>query len=107
MQVQLFPTARTWNRDHEVPSRITDQPFYLALVVALGRTAELIGKQIVTLQLGEGPRPLPIIAAQDLRYRDLYVVVEKPRGLAAAFIASMHTPFSISFSVLYRIHRKP
>src|SRR6201999_4100677 len=49
MQVQLVPTARTRNRNHEVPSRVADQPFYLALVVALGRTTELVGKQIVTL----------------------------------------------------------
>ena len=49
MRVQLFPTAEARNRNHEVPPRITDQAFDLALIVALGRAAELIGEQIVTL----------------------------------------------------------
>ncbi len=47
LSVQLLPTARTWNRDHEVAPRVTHQAFHLALVVApvvaLGRAAELIG----------------------------------------------------------------
>src|ERR1700733_13511287 len=34
--VQLLPTVLTWNRHHEVPPRITDQSFYLALIVTLG-----------------------------------------------------------------------
>lgn len=45
-----------------------------------GWTAELIGKQIVTLQLGERPSALPLLTAQDLRHGDLGVVVEYPRG---------------------------
>jgi hypothetical protein len=44
VRVPLLPTVRTWNRHHEVPPRITDQSFYLALIVTLGWTAELIGK---------------------------------------------------------------
>src|ERR1019366_10102494 len=61
VRVQLFPTRHAWNRDHEVPPCVTDQAFDLALVVAPGRAAELIGEQVVTLQLGEGPRPLPFL----------------------------------------------
>src|ERR1035437_5458523 len=44
MRVQLIPAIYTWNRNHEVPPRITDDPFYLTLVVTLGGTPELIGE---------------------------------------------------------------
>ena len=64
MRVQLFPAACARNRNHEVTPRIADQAFDLALIVALGRAAELIGEQIVALQLGEGSRLQPLLAAQ-------------------------------------------
>ena len=76
--VELLPTVEVRNRNHEVASHIADQALDLALIVALGRASELIREEIITLQLGEGPRTLPLFAAQNLRYRDLRVVVENP-----------------------------
>src|SRR5271156_3026043 len=83
LNVPLLPAGHAGNRHHEVPPRISDQPFHLALVVALRRTAELVREQIMALQLGERPRSLPLLAAEDLRHRDLGVVVEDARGYAA------------------------
>src|SRR5665213_3771891 len=62
--VELLPTVEVRYRNHEVPPCIADQAFDLTLIVALGWSSELIRKQIVTLQLGEGPRTLPLFAAQ-------------------------------------------
>ena len=53
------------NRNHEVAPGIADETLNLALVITLGRTPELVGKQIVTLQLKEGLRPGPLITTQD------------------------------------------
>src|SRR5665213_2384463 len=44
--------------------RCSARSWAVALIVALGRTTELIGEQIVTLQLGERPRLLPLLAAE-------------------------------------------
>jgi hypothetical protein len=45
------------NRHHEVAPRVSHQPFDLALVVALARSAETVGEQIVRLQFAEDPGP--------------------------------------------------
>src|SRR6185437_3749932 len=97
MCVQLIPTRRTRNRNHEVPSCIADQTFYLALIVALGGSAELVGEQIVTLQLGESPCALPLLAAQDLGYGDLSVVVEYPCGHTVEVRKGLHMAFKKCF----------
>ena len=47
--VERFPACRPWNRHHEVAPRVADPVLDLALVVALGRAAELLGEQVVTL----------------------------------------------------------
>src|SRR5439155_9746676 len=60
----------------EVPPRIADQPFDLALVVAFAGSAEPILEQVVRLQLAEHPRPLPLAVTEDAGHRDLGVVVE-------------------------------
>ena len=80
MRVQLIPTVHARNGNHEVPPGIADQSLHLALVVALGRSPELIGEQIMALQLGEGSRLQPLLAAQNPSHRDLRVVVENARG---------------------------
>src|SRR6202140_2863829 len=76
MRVQLLPTLHPRNRHQKVPPRVTHQPFHLPLVVALARTSELLLKQIVALQFRERPRLLPLSASQNLRHRQLRVVVE-------------------------------
>ena len=38
---------------HEVAPRVAHQPFDLAVVVALARSSEAIGEQVVRLQLAE------------------------------------------------------
>ena len=46
-----------------------------------GGSAELIGEQIVTLQLGEGPRALPL-SPPKIFATAIFVVVENPLGNA-------------------------
>src|SRR6266851_9862807 len=93
VSVQLFPARYAWNRNHEVPPSIANQAFDLALVVALGWTAELLREQIVTLQLGESPRLLPLFSPQNPRHSDLRVVVKYPRGHAAEVRKGPHMAF--------------
>lgn len=47
-----------------------------AFVIALARPPELLREQVVTLQLRERPRLVPCSVAQDLRHRQLRVVVQ-------------------------------
>jgi hypothetical protein len=65
----------------------------LALIVALGRASELLCEQIVTLQLGEGLRLLPFLPAQNLRYRDLGVVIKNPRRNGVEIREGPHMAF--------------
>ena len=65
---------RDWNE--VVPSRIADEPFDFALVVAFARSAETILEQVVRLQFGEYARPLPLAVTQDAGHRDLGVVIQ-------------------------------
>src|SRR5664280_2216778 len=102
MHVQLFPVRNAWNRDHEVPTCIAYQSFDLALIVALGRTTELIRKQIVALQLGERSRSLPLFAAQYPGNGDLRVVVENPCRNGAEVCEGTHMAFEERLSGLGR-----
>ena len=47
--VERLPACGARNRHHEVAPRVADQVLRLALVVALGRSVELLGEQMVTL----------------------------------------------------------
>jgi hypothetical protein len=60
MAVQRFEALEHRDWYEEVPSRIADQPFDFALVVAFARSAEPVLEQVVRLQLVERPRPLPL-----------------------------------------------
>src|SRR5713101_9287882 len=60
----------------EVPPPIAYQPFDLALVVAFARPAEPVLEQVVRLQLGEHPRPLPLAVTENAGHRDLGVVIQ-------------------------------
>ena len=53
-----------------------DQPFDFALVVAFARSAEPVLKQVVRLQLGKHPRPLPLAVPKDADHRELGVVIQ-------------------------------
>src|SRR5271156_6800053 len=57
LRVELSEAGRVRDRHHEVAPRIADQPFDLALVVALAWPAEAVGEQVVGLQLAEDPSP--------------------------------------------------
>src|SRR3712207_6936541 len=57
------------------PPRSTRFP-YTTLYRSLAGSAEAVEEQVVRLQLGEGPGPLPLAAAQDAGRRQLGVVVE-------------------------------
>ena len=74
--VEIIEARRCRHRRHEVGAGVFDQPFDLALVVALARTAEAIGEQVVADQFGERPCPLAPAVAADLGHRDLEVVVK-------------------------------
>jgi hypothetical protein len=67
-------SARDW--DQEVAPGVTDQALDLALVVAFAGPAEAVEEQVARPQLGEGPGPLPLAAAQDPGHRQPGVVVE-------------------------------
>ena len=74
--VQLLPIADPRHRHQKAASGIAHQSFHLAFVIALARTSELLGKQVMALQLGEGPRLLPRTIPQNPRHRQLGVVVQ-------------------------------
>src|SRR5204862_6631457 len=76
MGVQRFEALEHRDRYEEVPSRIADQPFDLALVVAFARSSEPVLEQVVRLQLVERPRPLPLAVTEDAGNHDPGVVVE-------------------------------
>src|ERR1700724_3152746 len=59
-----------------VPSRIADEPFDFALVVAFARSAEPVLEQVVRLQLGEHARPLPLAVTEDAGHCDSGVVIQ-------------------------------
>src|SRR5664280_3781983 len=86
IRVQLFPAVDARNRNHEVPPCIADESLHVALVVALAWAPELVGEQIVALQLQECLRLRPFLAAKDPRHCDLGVVVEDARGNGAKII---------------------
>ena len=91
--VERLPACRTRNRHHEVAPRVADQVLHLPLVVALGRSAELLGEQVVALQLGEGPRLLPLPIAKDPGHGQRGVVVENPRRHAAEVLEGADMSF--------------
>src|ERR1035437_9478298 len=102
---QLLPTPHPRNRHHKVPPRVTHQPFHLPLVVALARTPELLFKQIVALQFRECPRLLPLSALQNLRHRQLRVVVENLPRHSLEISKGAHVSFQKRFRRLRRKRR--
>src|SRR5450830_489750 len=74
--VQRFEALERRDWYEEVPSRIADEPFDFALVVAFARPAEPILEQVVRLQLGEHARALPLAITEDAGHRDLGVVIQ-------------------------------
>src|SRR5271163_4217837 len=76
MRVQRLEALEHRDWHEEVPSRIADQPFDFALVVAFARPAEPVLEQVVRLQLGERARPLPLAVTEDAGHRDLGVVIQ-------------------------------
>jgi hypothetical protein len=72
------------------------------LIVALRRTAKLLGKQVVTLQLGEGSCLLPLAVTKNPGHGKLGVVIENPRRNAAQILEGAHMSFEESFGRLCR-----
>jgi len=69
----------------------------LALVITLGRAAELLPEQVMTLQLGEGSGLQPLAVAQDPRHRQRGVVIQNPRRYAAKIGKGSYVSFEKSF----------
>jgi len=63
MRIQRLEVGEHRDRHHEVPSRVADEPFDLAFIVALAWTAE-------------HARALAFAVVQDARHSDLCVVIE-------------------------------
>ena len=107
MGVQRREAVEHRDRHQEVAPRITDQPFDLALVVALARSAEPVLEQVMRLQLAEHPRALPLAVTQDAGHRDLGVVVEDRLRHAAEEAERSHVAVAERFRRLRRIgHHK-
>src|SRR6266700_2442462 len=83
MGVQRLEAFEHRDGYEEVPSRIANQPFDFALVVAFARSAEPILEQVVRLQLGKHARALPLAVTEDTGHRDLGVVVQDRLRYAA------------------------
>src|SRR5271168_3297466 len=76
MGVQRLEALEHRDWYEKVPTRIADEPFDFALVVALARPAEPVLKQVVRLQLGEHARALPLAVTENPGHRDLGIVVQ-------------------------------
>src|SRR5271165_544954 len=76
MGVQRLEVLEHWDWYEEVAACIADQPFDFALVIAFARSAEPILEQVVRLQLGEHPRPLPLAVTEDAGHCNLGVVIQ-------------------------------
>src|SRR5450759_5040590 len=73
-RARLSKVSRNWSRKN---SRwLANQPFNLALVVALGRTAKAIFKQVMALQFAERLGAFARSVTQNLGHRNLGIVVE-------------------------------
>src|ERR1700682_615489 len=101
--VEFREAGCPWDRHHEVAPRVADQPFNLALVVALARTPEAVGEQVVGLQLAEDFSPQPPAVAQDARHRQLGVVVQDRARHPAEELEADVVPFAEGFATLRRI----
>jgi hypothetical protein len=75
MRIQRLEVGEHRDRHHKVPSRVADEPFDLAFIVALAWTAKPIVEQVVRLQFAEHARALALAIAQDERHSDLCVVI--------------------------------
>src|SRR5271169_4076171 len=83
MRVQRLEALEHRDWHEEVPSRIADQRFDFALVIAFARPAEPVLEQVVRLQLGEHARPFPLAVTEDAGDRNLGVVIQDRLWYAA------------------------
>src|SRR6202040_3309370 len=103
MGVQRLEAFEHWDGYEEVPSRIANQPFDFALVVAFARSAEPILEQVVRLQLGKHARALPLAVTEDAGHRDLGVVVQDRLRYAAEECKRPNVAIAEGFRRLCRI----
>ena len=102
-RVELSETPHLRDRHQEVAPCVAHQPFDLPLVVALARSSETIGEQIVGLQLAEDPGALAGAIPEDARYRQLGVVVEDRTRHSAEELEADAVPCAESFTGFCRI----
>src|ERR1700752_272437 len=92
LRIEFSEAVRAWDRHHEVAPHVADQPFDLAFIIALARSPEARGEQIVGLQFTEDSSALPGAIAEDACNRQLGVVVEdRPRYSAKELEADIVT----------------
>jgi len=77
--VERVPCRKPWDWHHEVAAGVSDQPFHIALVIALTGSAIAVSKQVVRQKPAEECRPLTRSIRKDLRNQTAVVVVEDRR----------------------------
>ena len=59
VDIEGLPTLEPGDRSHEVPPRVADQTFHLALVIAFAGTTIAVLEKVMGLEPAERLRPLP------------------------------------------------
>ena len=105
MGVEGLEAVEYRDRHQEVPPRVTDQAFDLALVVAFAGSAKAVFEQVMRLQLGEHACPLPLAVAEDAGHRDPGVVIQDRLRHPAKEGKRPHVAVAERFRRLRRIGR--
>ena len=105
MGIERLEAVKHRKRHQEVPPRVADQPFHLALVIASARAAEAVLEQIMGLQLAEHARALPLLVTEDVGHRKLGVVVQDRLRYAAKKCERPNVAIAEGFRRLRRIGR--
>ena len=94
------------DRNHEGPAREAHHPLDIAFIVPVRRTTEPIFKQVVRLQRLEHPAALARPVAEDLRDRQLRIVIEDRQRRAAKEPERLDMPVAEGFRRLrvIRLH---
>src|SRR5450759_4840396 len=103
MVVQRLEALEHRDWYEEVASRIADEPFDFALVVAFARSAEPVLEQVVRLQLGEHASALPLAVTEDAGHRDFGVVIQDRLRYAAEECERSNMAITEGFRRLCRI----
>ena len=92
VQLREVPHLRHGNK--AVQPRILHPAFHHALFIAPGHLTEVVIKQVMTLEVAKSTGQLPFLApANDLRHRNLGVVIRDAPGHASEELEPLHMAF--------------